>query len=96
MHPYNVFTKAGLTVDVASETGTNGLDEHSIADDMLKDDLESKEAWEDPKHPLKDALEHKLLAAKDVDASKYDIFFAAGASFSIITCTVCGRRGPKI
>lgn len=75
-HPYNVYSKAGFGVDVASETGTFGFDEHSIQDDVM--DEESKTAWHDPSNPLKKLLDKSLLKASDVDPSKYGIFFAAG------------------
>ncbi|KAK9803774.1 hypothetical protein WJX73_005418 [Symbiochloris irregularis] len=81
LHPYNVFREAGFEVDVTSETGKFGYDEHSIVGDAL--DPESKEAWEDPKHPLKGQLENKMLVASQVDPSKYGIFFAAGGHGSI-------------
>lgn len=48
--------------------GKFGYDEHSIVGDAL--DPESKEAWEDPKHPLKGQLENKMLVASQVDPSK--------------------------
>lgn len=35
LHPYNEFVKAGFEVDVASETGKYGLDDHSINSDYL-------------------------------------------------------------
>ena len=68
LHPYNVFREAGIEVDVASETGTFGYDEHSIVGDAL--DPESKEAWNDPKHPLRDQLQKQMLVAAHVDSSK--------------------------
>lgn len=81
LHPYNVFVEAGFEVDVASEKGTMGYDEHSIEGDGL--DPESKEAWEDVNNPLKKALKESLLKAADVDPSKYGIFFGAGGHGAI-------------
>lgn len=68
LHPYNVFREAGIEVDVASEKGTFGYDEHSITEEAL--DPESKDAWNDPKHPLRNQLQNQMLVASQVDPSK--------------------------
>lgn len=81
LHPYDVFRAAGMEVDVASETGTMGYDEHSIEGAGL--DPESKAAWEDANNPLKAALKNNLLKASEVDPSKYRVFFAAGGHGAI-------------
>ena len=68
LHPFNVFREAGFEVDVTSEKGTFGYDEHSISDDAL--DPESKDAWNDSSHPLRNQLKNQLLVASEVDPSK--------------------------
>jgi len=32
LHPYEEFKKAGFEVDLATETGTFGIDEHSVSE----------------------------------------------------------------
>lgn len=78
--PYDVFTAAGWTVDVASETGTAVVDEHSVGAEMLEYS-KSADTWNDKSHPM-----HAILAAggglkagKELRAADYDaVFFSAG------------------
>jgi putative intracellular protease/amidase len=39
LHPYDVFTKEGFEVDLATETGTYGLDEHSTGKEFLTEEI---------------------------------------------------------
>jgi hypothetical protein len=50
LHPFEVFTQAGFAVDLASETGTFGLDDLSLTERFLAGD--DKAVYEDPKHPF--------------------------------------------
>ena len=38
LHPYHEFVKAGFEVDLASETGSYGVDDHSIDPMFLSED----------------------------------------------------------
>ncbi|CCH44053.1 hypothetical protein BN7_3612 [Wickerhamomyces ciferrii] len=74
-HPFDVFTKAGFEVDLVSETGTVGLDEHSTKEPFLaKEDIE---AFEDKSSGINAQLK-SVKKASDLNPSDYGIFFAAG------------------
>jgi putative intracellular protease/amidase len=76
--PYDVFTKAGWIVDVASETGHARVDEHSVSAEMLKYS-KSADTWNDTSHPMHAILTVGLKAGKDLQATNYDaVFFSAG------------------
>ncbi|KAG2172706.1 hypothetical protein INT43_000053 [Umbelopsis isabellina] len=75
LHPYLAFTKAGFEVELASETGKYGLDEHSKAKMFLSDDDEK--ILNDPSHEFNVKLQN-LHKASDLKASDFGIFFAAG------------------
>ena len=78
VHPYDIFTSAGWTVDVASETGHASVDEHSVGEDMLAYS-KSADTWNNKSHPLHAILATGLKAGKDVQAADYDtVFFSAG------------------
>ena len=51
LHPVEVLTEAGFRVEIASETGTYGLDEISLTDPFLASS--DKADFDDPKHPFK-------------------------------------------
>jgi hypothetical protein len=38
LHPFEALTAAGFEVDLATETGTYGIDEHSLAKEFLTDE----------------------------------------------------------
>ena len=77
-HPYDVFTEAGWSVDVASETGGCSVDEHSVDDDMLAYS-HSADTWADKSHPMHQILKTGVKAGADVQAADYDcVYFSAG------------------
>lgn len=74
LHPYLTLTKAGFQVDLASETGTYGLDEHSTTKMFLSD--EDEKILHDPNHEFNVKLKH-LHKASDLKPSDYGLFFAS-------------------
>lgn len=75
LHPYLAFKKAGFDVELASETGTYGIDDHSKAKMFLSDDDEK--ILNDPSHEFNVKLNH-LHKASDLKSSDFGVFFAAG------------------
>jgi putative intracellular protease/amidase len=75
LHPYDEFAKAGFEIDLVSETGRCGLDEHSIAEGGLTP--QDKKEFDDVTHPLNIKLKN-IKKASQVNASEYGLFFAAG------------------
>ncbi|KAI8986421.1 class I glutamine amidotransferase-like protein [Pilobolus umbonatus] len=76
LHPFQTLTDAGFEVAVASETGTFGFDEHSIAKPFLSD--EDSEVYQNSSHPFNTLLHKHLQKASEVNPSEYGLFFAAG------------------
>lgn len=75
VHPIRLFEEIGFTVDIVSETGEYGVDEHSINEQFL-----SPEELKDY-HDKSSAINKKfkeIKKASDVDANDYGIFYAAG------------------
>jgi hypothetical protein len=66
LHPFEVLTQAGFDVDLATETGTYGLDDLSLTDRFLAGD--DKAVFEDPKHPFNVKLNSQLKKAADLKA----------------------------
>src|SRR5262244_1786159 len=75
LDPYEVFTKAGFEVDLATETGAFGMDEHSIQKPFLTD--EARAVLNNPKHPFNVKLNSQLMKASDVKKEEYGLFFAS-------------------
>ncbi|GAA5814023.1 hypothetical protein MFLAVUS_007513 [Mucor flavus] len=75
LHPYQALVKAGFQVDLASETGTYGMDEHSTEKMFLTD--EDEKIYNDPNHPFNVALNKKLHKASDLNPKDYGLFFAS-------------------
>jgi len=75
LDPYEVFTKAGFEVDLATETGTFGMDEHSIQKPFLTDEVRA--VLNNPKHPFNVKLNSQLMKASDVKKEEYGLFFAS-------------------
>ncbi|GAN04353.1 molecular chaperone Hsp31 [Mucor ambiguus] len=75
LHPYQALKKAGFDVDLASETGTYGMDEHSTEKQFLTD--EDEKILNDPNHPFNVLLNKHLHKASDLDAKQYGLFFAS-------------------
>jgi putative intracellular protease/amidase len=81
LHPFEVFAKAGFEVDLATETGTFGYDEHSLSKEFLS--AEDEAAYRDPAHPFMVKLKSQLKKASDVRARDYGLFFASAGHASI-------------
>lgn len=75
LHPFEVLTQAGFDVDLATETGTYGLDDLSLTSDFLAGD--DKAVFENPKHPFNVKLNTQLKKAADLKKDEYGLFFAS-------------------
>lgn len=75
LHPFEVLTRAGFDVDLATETGTFGYDEHSLSKDFLTPDDEA--VYRNPEHPFMVKLRTQLKKASDVKKDEYGLFFAS-------------------
>ena len=70
-----MLTQAGFEVDIASETGTYGLDEISLTDPFLAGS--DKAVFNNPKHPFNVKLNQHLYKASEVNKEEYGLFFAS-------------------
>ena len=70
LHPFEVLTQAGFEVDLASETGTFGLDDLSLTDRFLAGD--DKAVYENPNQ-----LNSQLKEASDLRKEEYGLFFGS-------------------
>jgi len=75
LHPYEVLTQAGFEVDLATETGSYGVDELSITKQFLAG--ADKSVFDDPKHPFNVKLNTQLKKASEVRKHDYNVFFAS-------------------
>ena len=75
LHPFEVLTQAGFEVDLATETGTYGLDDLSLTSQFLAGD--DKSVFENPKHPFNVKLNSQLKKASDLEKEEYGLFFAS-------------------
>ncbi|MGC4051238.1 MAG: hypothetical protein QM757_17900 [Paludibaculum sp.] len=75
LHPYEVLTDAGFEVDLATETGTCGLDYNSLQPPFLAGS--DKAVYNNPKHPFQVKLNSQLKKASDVKKEEYGVFFAS-------------------
>jgi D-lactate dehydratase len=75
LHPFEVLTQAGFEVDLATETGTYGLDDLSLTDRFLAGD--DKAVFENPQHPFNVKLNSQLKKAADLKAEEYGLFFGS-------------------
>jgi putative intracellular protease/amidase len=75
LHPFEVLTEAGFEVELASETGTCGLDEVSLTEPFLSGS--DKAAFENPKHPFNVKLNSQLRKASDLKREEFGLFFAS-------------------
>ena len=75
LHPFEVFTQAGFDVDLATETGTYGLDDLSLTDRFLAGD--DKAVFENPQHPFNVKLNSQLKKAADLKKEEYGLFFGS-------------------
>lgn len=81
LHPFNVFRDAGIDVEVASETGTMGYDEHSLEGDAL--DPESK-----GNAPLHEVSIHNRLHTFDDCSTGIPFLLNLGKHHASQTCHV--------
>ena len=75
LHPFEVLTQAGFEVDLATETGTFGLDDLSLTSQFLAGD--DKSVFENPRHPFNVKLNSQLKKASDLNKEDYGLFFAS-------------------
>jgi D-lactate dehydratase len=75
LHPFEVLTRAGFAVDLASETGTFGLDDLSLTEQFLSG--HDRSVFDDPHHPFNVQLNTELRKATDVDPDSYGLFFGS-------------------
>ncbi|SCU83680.1 LADA_0C12904g1_1 [Lachancea dasiensis] len=74
LHPFDALTEKGFEVDIVSETGSFGYDEHSLSPDFLNGrDLE---VFEDPSSKFNMAMAN-VKRASDLRPEDYSIFFAS-------------------
>src|SRR5215475_9441090 len=75
LHPFRVLTQAGFEVELASETGTFGLDDVSLTDPFLSGS--DKAILKNPKHPFNVQLNSQLRKASDLKKEEFGLFFAS-------------------
>ncbi|ORX75169.1 class I glutamine amidotransferase-like protein [Basidiobolus meristosporus CBS 931.73] len=75
LHPFKALVQAGFEVDIASETGTYGVDEHSLSKDFLSED--DQKVLNDPEHPFNVKLNSQLHKASDLNPADYGLLFAS-------------------
>lgn len=75
LHPFEVFTKNGFEVVIASESGEQGLDDHSVVSPAVNE--EELKLLKEKTHPVFKALE-KTVKASALNPKDFSIFFAAG------------------
>jgi len=75
LHPYEVFVAAGFEVDLASETGTFGLDFNSLQPPFLSGS--SKAIYDNSDDPFMVKLNSQLKRASDLKKEEYGVFFAS-------------------
>ncbi|CAO3644806.1 unnamed protein product [Cunninghamella echinulata] len=73
-HPYEVFTEKGYEVDLVSETGTFGFDDHSVNPSVMSEN--DYKVLQDKNHPFMKKLAN-LLKPSDVNADDYGIFYGS-------------------
>ncbi len=75
LHPFEVFTAAGFEVDLATETGTFGLDDLSLTERFLAGD--DKAVFQNPQHPFNVQLNSQLKKASELRKEDYGLFFGS-------------------
>jgi DNA ligase-1 len=76
LHAYDELTKAGFEVDIASENGSCGIDEHSMEKHWLTP--AEDRALHDEHHPFNEKIHNQVFKAADLTPHDYGVFFAAG------------------
>jgi putative intracellular protease/amidase len=74
-HPYHVFTQNGFDVDLVSETGKFGYDDHSITQEALTP--EEWKTFNDPKDPFMVKLNTQLKRPDQINPDDYGVFYAS-------------------
>lgn len=87
-HPYQALTKAGFTIDLASETGTFVIDAYSLSEEFLNE--EDAKVLKDPKHPFSVLLKSGVHKASELNASDYGMFFASAGFASVYDYPAAG------
>src|SRR5262249_52921765 len=72
LHPFEVLTEAGVEVDLASETGTFGLDDVSLTEPFLSGS--DRASFKNPKHPFMVKLNSQLKKASALRREDYGVF----------------------
>jgi putative intracellular protease/amidase len=80
-HPYQVLTRAGFEVDLASETGSFVIDAYSLDKQFLND--EDAVVLKQPEHPFSQLLETGVRKARNLNAGDYGMFFASAGFASV-------------
>lgn len=75
-HPLRIFLKNGFTVQIVSENGKYGLDDHSVEPPAITDE-ELKEVLDNKISEFNKHLD-AIKPVSDVDPKDYSIFYAAG------------------
>src|ERR1700759_5534193 len=72
LHPFEVLSDAGFEVDLASETGTCGIDYNSLQLPFLAGS--DKAVFENSKSPFQVKLNSQLKKASDLKKEDYGVF----------------------
>ncbi|CEP14104.1 hypothetical protein [Parasitella parasitica] len=81
LHPYEALVENEFEVDLASETGKYGMDEHSTEKQFLDD--HDEKVYNDPNHPFNVLLSKHLRRASDLNPKDYGLFFASAGHASL-------------
>ncbi|KAI1911239.1 plasma membrane heat shock protein [Ophidiomyces ophidiicola] len=76
LHPFNELTAAGFEVDVASETGTFGWDEHSLTQEYLTRD--DSKVYNSEHSQFMEKMNNQVFKAGDLAAHDYGLVFMCG------------------
>ncbi|KAK9472933.1 class I glutamine amidotransferase-like protein [Dipodascopsis tothii] len=80
LHPYEVLVKNGFEVVLASETGTYGIDDHSLSPDFMTE--EEMAIFNDPDSEFNQQLK-KIKKASDVNPKEFGLFYASAGHASL-------------
>lgn len=81
LHPYQVLTAAGFTVDLVSEKGTYVADWLSLQPSFLSGD--DKATYEDPNSDFMQKL-NNMPPVSSIDGKNYGLFFASAGHAALI------------
>jgi putative intracellular protease/amidase len=80
-HPYQVLTKAGFEVELASETGTFVIDPYSLEEQFLNE--EDALVLKMPNAPFSRLLKTGVRKASELNGNDYGLFFASAGFASV-------------